>query len=152
MHLLITAPPTPRALRCSQGCPPQGTPGEGHRGLMEVSRVWGSCGKPLEVVAGVTRGILGRSQQRTGTALVRRKGMSSVLGTEPRKGWTLTVHLQLHHKTSCLDTGSHSPLCYNLSCPPLRDQQSELQNYAMPSPSRQPGIELAWMLPWRRNE
>ena len=61
MHLLITAPPHPRTLRCSQGCPPRGTPSEGHQGLMGVSRVWDSHRKPLEVVAGVTRGILGSS-------------------------------------------------------------------------------------------
>lgn len=113
----------------------------------------------------------GQSADTAGTIIARQRGMSSELGTQPKKsggrgagtggcGGLGTAHLQLNHKAGCLDT--HPRLA--LTCPahpsgPAHQSWSldlgkvaRSRNHAIPSPSREPKIELARMCPRGKHE
>lgn len=126
MHLLITAPPHPQDPEMRPRLPsPRNTqrgasgPYESEQGVRQLRKAFGGGGKCHQ---GDTGQKLTENWNRPGETKGDELRVGHGAQEGVRWGWTLTVYLQLHHETSCLDTGSHSPACYNLSCPPLRDQ------------------------------
>lgn len=142
-------PPSPRMPRDS--C----------QGLTGTSRRQGSHEEHLEVVSAA------RARQ---TANTEPEQSWQDEGHEPRKGsrgprvgrGVSTAQVQLKHDAYSLDSDAH--LGSLLSYPPLGTQHNRggwnldlgkaasSRNHATPSPSRAPGIWLAWTLPQGRNE